>query len=244
MLDEKGQPVNAEEHKEEVIVHDDVNKIKELSALLPNKKRGNWAVIMIGMVMFSEVLLFLANMYKFKLLSNFAENGAVSTEQFDVSDAFIGLSALLSLLLFVISIVTFIMWFRRAYYNLHQKVDFLQFDEGWAAGAWFVPILNIIRPFSIMKELYRETESYLKQKDPSVEVKLNENLVVLWWALWILSNSLGRLQQFLSNYIDTVETMINVQIYTMFENIIGLILAVVTIKTVRDYTKVEPKLFE
>jgi len=73
--------------------------------------------------------------------------------------------AIISMVVALISAVTFIMWFRRAYFNLHSRVSKLSFTEGWAAGAWFVPIVNLGRPLNIMQELYNKTAALLKEKD-------------------------------------------------------------------------------
>lgn len=64
----------------------------------------------------------------------------------------------IAIVIYVISCITFIQWFRRAYYNLGQIAKNLSYEEGWAAGSWFVPILNYFRPYQIMKELYKKTK--------------------------------------------------------------------------------------
>ncbi len=67
------------------------------------------------------------------------------------------------------------MWFRRAYFNLHQKVSYLSHSEGWAAGSWFVPIVNLYRPYQIMKEIYVETKELFTKRGLSEKVGYSTN---------------------------------------------------------------------
>lgn len=41
----------------------------------------------------------------------------------------------------------------------------LSHDESWAAGSWFVPILNLFRPVSIMKEMYVRPKEFLTAEE-------------------------------------------------------------------------------
>ncbi|MGJ8684603.1 MAG: DUF4328 domain-containing protein [Nonlabens sp.] len=107
------------------------------------------------------------------------------------------LSGTAQLIVALIVGILFIMWFRRAYWNLHQLVKNLDHGEGWAAGAWFVPILSLFRPYNIMQELWKDTPQYLKMNN--VEPSITEGQVSLgwWWAAYIsygiIENISGRL---------------------------------------------------
>ncbi|RZK31646.1 MAG: DUF4328 domain-containing protein, partial [Hymenobacter sp.] len=61
----------------------------------------------------------------------------------------VGLLSVVFLVLVGLSYVFLILWLRRAYYNLHQLPGINpEYSDGWAAGAWFVPFLNFVRPFT------------------------------------------------------------------------------------------------
>ena len=57
---------------------------------------------------------------------------------------------------FVATGIVFIAWTRRLYRNLVPlgRMD-LRFSEGWAVGAWFVPLLNLVRPKQILDDIWR-----------------------------------------------------------------------------------------
>jgi len=95
----------------------------------------------------------------YDLLQTVANGGLIYNKT--ATKAFFKIELILCTIYFIfysISVITFIMWFRRAYFNLHQKVNHLSYSEGWAAGSWFVPIINLYRPYQIMKEIYIETK--------------------------------------------------------------------------------------
>ncbi len=96
---------------------------------------------------------------------------------------------ILYLLFYVATVVFFIMWFRRAYYNLHLiSPETMSYSEGWAAGAWFVPFLNLIRPYQIMKEIWFETFSHIED-----ERKDRSSIIGFWWVLFLITGLYARL---------------------------------------------------
>lgn len=129
--------------------------------------------------------------------------------------------------------IAFIMWFRRAYFNLHQKVSYLAHAEGWAAGCWFVPIINLFLPYQIMKEIHVETKELFVREGmdaPGYSTKL----IGWWWGLWLFGGVIPSLCSFFFNY-------------NPFINVISLLityipLSLITMKIIRDYSRVEPLL--
>ena len=93
--------------------------------------------------------------------------------------------------------ILFIMWFRRAYWNLHQVVTNLKHSDGWAAGAWFVPIMSLFRPYQIMQELWVESSTYMNKRKIQPELSEDDVPMGWWWAAFIsasiISNISGRL---------------------------------------------------
>ena len=57
-------------------------------------------------------------------------------------------------LTYLATITGFLVWFHRAYTNLHSLgMEPLRLRAGWAVGGWFVPILNLVRPKQIMSDI-------------------------------------------------------------------------------------------
>ena len=147
------------------------------------------------------------------------------------------------MLAYIASGVTFIMWFRRAYNNLHQKLNHLNFSEGWAAGSWFVPFVNLFRPYRIMRELYEETDKLLKRRFEYYVSQVIYSAIGLWWTLWIISGVLGQFDFRWSMHAETIDDLLVGSIIAMITDIVAIPLAFITVKIIKDYSVLETKLY-
>ena len=212
--------------------------------LKPNEKRAKNAILFIWIVLALEIVNIISSYLQYELLQ-VAANGWDISDKADVNDMREGIVALFYFIASVISAITFIMWFRRAYYNLHQRVNSLAHSEGWAAGCWFVPIVNLYRPYQIMKELYVETKNFFSRKGLSEKINYTTDYVGWWWALWIITNIIGNFVfRFSLRYAETIEDYITMTFGQIIVGVLGIPLALITIKVIKDYAKVEPLLSE
>jgi hypothetical protein len=116
---------------------------------------------------------------------------------FDNIEFFTFGEAALAIIRFVLVIVTavfFIMWFRRAYNNLHiLQARGLPFSEGWAAGGWFVPIIHLHYPYRIMNSIWTETQECLRKTGENYE-RQTDGYIGWWWTFWITGNIVSNIQ--------------------------------------------------
>ena len=111
-----------------------------------------------------------------------------------------------NLLLVILSIVFFIMWFRRAYYNLHLLPwNNARHTEGWAAGSWFVPIINLWWPYQIMMDIWNGTQNTLRERlgDPRPAA-----IVGWWWALHLITSFYDNIAARIGWNSDDVDSLI------------------------------------
>jgi hypothetical protein len=93
----------------------------------------------------------------------------------------------LFLIISLLSFIYFIMWLRRAYNNLHLLGSKnVSLKEGWAAGAWFVPIINLIWPYKIMREIWFETQSIFRGNQENISLR-KFTIGKWWWGLNLIS---------------------------------------------------------
>jgi hypothetical protein len=212
--------------------------------LKPNGQRAKIAIMLLWIVLTVEIISLLSDYLQYDLLQTVANGGQISSETATANDLRQKIIGLIYLAVFIISGITFIRWFRRAYYNLHLKAESLSFTEGWAAGCWFVPIISLYRPNQIMKELYQETQSLLSKKNENYAKKLTTHSIGWWWALWIISSFLG---QFIFRYslkAETIDELTTSTVASIVASIIGIPLAIITVKVIKDYSEIEPLLYE
>lgn len=216
-----------------------------MEELRPNAQRARYAIAMIWVILFLNTAILIM-----ELISLIIYEGYIPTE--GISEFFIWLlitghsyASLLVIIAAIVSITTFLMWFRRAYYNLGLRYKDRLYGDVWTLWAWFIPFLNLYMPFQIMKDLYKQTEKYMTfcMKEP-YKGNLKTNYVNLWWTLWIISG--------LINYF-SIKTSWNIENIDMtaVNNFIGLIgsisqiaLCVVTIVVIKDYSDAEKVLIE
>lgn len=58
----------------------------------------------------------------------------------------------------------------------------LRFTPGWAVGGWFIPVLNLVRPFQILNELF---VTVCDNANSDVPPQRRSLLAVAWWTSWL-----------------------------------------------------------
>lgn len=207
--------------------------------LRSNEKRASIALLLIWIVTGLEFLSLVSSVMQYNLLQFASHGGEVTVEAANANNLREQMIAIVYLVAFIISAITFILWFRRAYFNLHQKVRNLSFSEGWAAGSWFVPIVNLYRPLQIMRELYGETTTYIANRNSSIKLDLTTKLLGIWWTLWLVNGFLGRMIFNYSRHADTISDLITSTTMEIASALFGIILGFVTVKIIRDYSNLE-----
>ena len=125
--------------------------------------------------------------WRYFLLSDVQANPEdVDMNMINASDTFIIVVNVAHIIIVILSIVFFIMWFRRAYYNLHTLPwHNARYTEGWAAGSWFVPIINLWWPYQIMMDIWKGTQNALRER---LGEPRSAAIVGWWWALHLITS--------------------------------------------------------
>lgn len=212
--------------------------------LRPNKLRARNAIILIWIVMGLEILSLGSSYLQYDLLQRAMSGEEVTYEAALANDSRERTIAIFYLVAYILSAITFIQWFRRAYYNLHQKSSTLEHSEGWAAGSWFVPIINLFRPFQIMREMFKETRFLLQMQQFGSNDSPSSKHLGLWWTLWIVNNLLSQVIYRLAKNSESIDQLNNLTIASMVSHLIGIYLAVITVGIIKEYSRIEHLLAE
>jgi len=96
----------------------------------------------------------------------------------------------LGALIYLPTVVVFCMWMHRSYQNLHELgVRGLRYSPAWAAGAFFVPILNLFRPCQIAQEMWRASALGIEEDvGHNWQNAPGSGVIGGWWAFWLISN--------------------------------------------------------
>ncbi len=212
------------------------------NAIRPNLKRAKLAQLFIWLVMALDIISIFSSYLQYNLLKSLQNNEEVTDQMLNSNDTREQIIGILYLIVFIISAVTFIQWFRRAYFNLNIRTN-CNHSEGWAAGSWFVPIISLYRPYQIMKEMWDKTTNLIKSK--TSDYAENSTMIIgLWWTLWIVSNYIGKYVLKSAFKAETIENFLNSTIGDMTMSIIGIPLAIFTVMIIKSYSLKEEEISE
>lgn len=207
----------------------------------PNEKRAAMATTMIWAVLAINLFALVSNYFQYDLLQELDQGIDVTEAELTANDLRVGLISVLYLLIYIISGITFIQWFRRAYNNLAARTK-IDHNEGWAAGAWFVPIISLFRPYTIMKELFVKTNKLLRDRSGLATEGNELTLVGLWWALWIIVGYIGNYSIKMIFKEDTIESLLKSTIADMATSVMEIPIGILAIWMVVTLAKKESQL--
>lgn len=207
-----------------------------------NSQRARLAIIFIMVIMGLDVLMIGSSLLQIDLLYDLDQGIDVSDSTISANDFRESVIAILYLIAFTASAAFYIQWFRRAYWNLHTQTKNLEYTEGWAAGAWFVPFVNLVRPYKIMKELYQETDRIITERGGFVKANNQYTIISTWWIFWIIENIISNISSRLALRAESIEELLTGTYAEIFSSLIGLPLGLVAIRVIQNYAAKEQQL--
>jgi len=150
----------------------------------------------------------------------------------DASDTFRLTLGIIHLVALVGSAVAFIMWFHLAYENLYPLGRFsTEYSTGTATWAWFVPFLNLWRPYRIAQETWMS--SYPEWRAPGTAPG-RSGFVIVWWGLWLVHGLFSRISARMP--ADTAEALIKSDDFEIFACVVSIAAALAAIAVVQTIT--------
>ena len=157
-----------------------------------------------------------------------ASTGEIAMDAAEANDSRQALIGLVYLGVYLATAIIFAMWIYRA--NLNSRgfgATGMRFTPGWSVGYFFIPILNLFRPFQAMKEIWKVSGNPRRW-----EAEPAGGILTVWWTLWILSNILGQAVFRMSMAADTPEKLQIATSLSIFTSLMDIPLSIVAIKMV------------
>jgi hypothetical protein len=89
---------------------------------------------------------------------------------------------------FYASLIPFLTWIYRANSNARSLgASGMEFTPGWSVGWFFVPLANLVKPYQVMRELWRTSSNPGDWKGEPVPAKIGAWWGA-WWAVFLLSS--------------------------------------------------------
>ncbi len=140
----------------------------------------------------------ISGILQLELFSRIARGYGFTLDEAVRSDLRQTLLALFWALAFYGTAVPFLIWFHRVHKNLRSLGNRgLIFTPGWAVGFFFVPLLNLVRPFQAMREAWHGSDpGHMGLDVASQGSKFGRrlgtpSLVGWWWALLLVPGPIG-----------------------------------------------------
>ena len=202
-----------------------------------NSQRAKNSLIAFYVLGFIQIAFMISAFLQYSLLKRM-QSGNYTEEEAAINDTRHQTIAYANVAVYIVCMVLFIMWFRRAYNNLNlSQRAYTKHPEGWAAGAWFVPFLNLARPYFIMEEIWEKTQ----EATHNLISYKNGKIIGWWWVIWIINN-IGT--NFINRYFKetNVEELITSTLASLFFNIIEIISLLLLIIIMRNIMVFEKNL--
>ncbi|GAA0336520.1 DUF4328 domain-containing protein [Streptomyces blastmyceticus] len=111
--------------------------------------------------------------------------GGSAVNDAEDADGYVAAAQLFYFLMLAVTSALWAVWFRRARLNAELFAPGThRMGTGWAAGAWFTPVVNLWFPKQIVNDIYRASAPAGPQSAP-------KGLLNTWWSLWIGSFALN-----------------------------------------------------
>ena len=166
-----------------------------------------------------------------QLFSTASISDTVADAEIDASELRQGFIALLRFGLLMPLMVIFCCWIYRANANARSLgADDMNYTPGWSVGWFFVPLMNIFKPFKVMKEIWQASSPNIKE---SWQVQTVSALVPAWWALWLLSQFTGQAATRMSFNASSFDQLSNASTVMLVSDCIDIPLSIVILMIIR-----------
>lgn len=110
---------------------------------------------------------------------------------------FVVLLAVLNLIVYVATVVCFLMWLYRASDNLRAFNSWSrpEYSPGWAVGSFFIPFANLFMPYQAVKEVWQKSGPPDEDLQSAPESPAR---FPIWWLFWLLAAFSGNISTRLS----------------------------------------------
>jgi hypothetical protein len=82
----------------------------------------------------------------------------------------------------VVLVIPYCLWVYRMNLNCHGFSSVVPFTPKWAVGCHFVPVMNLVRPFQAMQQIWKVSSNPRSWQNDSASL-----LVSFWWAFFLLT---------------------------------------------------------
>lgn len=185
------------------------------------------SVVMLIITIFGNIFEIIVGVVYIFSIGRIEKGDILSDSEIFFSEGLFGLSQIGNLFITLLCAIPFCLWIHQAYKNLFSfGVTGLQYSPAWAVGSFFVPILNLIRPGKVVREIFNASDPQLVKIDNKDWIEVKEpKIVAFWWTSFLLAACLNQL----GNIFFRQNTLSNIKYTTVLSTFADISLIVAAI---------------
>lgn len=204
----------------------------------PLSGRGKVVVGVFGLIILVSLAAAWADLRLIQFIEDVQSGGLADEAEAEQLDEFQANTGIAQLTVYILCGITFLMWSHRAHRNLAAGgLDELKYTPGWAVGGWFVPFLNLVRPFQVMREVWGGSSALERGEDYSPWYARASGLVVAWWTVLLISSAAGRASGRMLLRAETIEEMLTAEQMTLASDLLDIPAAILALLVVQRVTR-------
>ena len=207
----------------------------------PNSKRATLATTFLFITTGLQVVSVISAVLQWLLLKDIKNGSNVTIEAISANDMREGIIGIVLTIVYIATIVVFIQWFRRAYFNLHLRASGLRYSEGWAAGAWFIPVFNLFGPYRIFNDLISKSKEVLQKNGITERIELSMNQLNAYWLFWVVGNIIANVS-FRKAMKQNIDDLLVATTTDIISSVFSIVAGILLISIIQKYNQVEPLL--
>jgi hypothetical protein len=196
---------------------------------------SKFVTALLVMTLFWSLVAIWSGLLQLELLNRVSLGQTIAPEVANANDTREHVFALVRVGLFIFTVVVFARWIYVVARNIRSLgADRLQFTPGWAVGYYFIPIVNLWRPYQAMKEIWKASHEPVHW-----QLQKGSFLLVSWWTFWIISCLIGQMAVRTATSAKTASDYIDATTFSIASDVIEIPLCLIALVLVLRLSRVQ-----
>jgi len=196
--------------------------------------RAQWVTFFMVLCIVLDVIAVISTSYQIGLLSKVMAGQTVTQAEVAANDSRQQTIGILQVAAFLATAIAFLIWIHRAHRNVPALgATDLKYSSRWAVGGFFVPFVNLVHPFQVVKEIWRVS-------DPASLNGTNDTktppIVGWWWGLFLVSGFFSSaVDPMVRHGAEKLSDVISASWLMLFSDVLAVppaILAILVVRTI------------
>ncbi len=202
-------------------------------------KLTTWLKYFLYASLILDAIALLSGLLQYQLLSDFSlgvySSETLATSAAEANDKRQQIVAVFQSGVAITTIIVFAMWIHRANFNSRALgAQDMKFTPGWSVGYYFIPFLNLWRPYQAMKEIWKTSKNPI-----AWEGEERGAILPWWWFFYLVAGMFGNASFRTSMRAKEVHELITATGITIVSDIVSIPATIIAIALVGRIYKMQ-----